>query len=331
MRELMPRNILIGFLVHRNISFCIKSLGTVLLRNLCYTVLVVFFLPRLAHAKEPALHGKFIPPDGQVLLIIGIVVGVSSPVLSQPADLPQVEQQVNISPPQELFKQALTARETGHDLLQARALLEQLLKTYPDFEQRVAVQQERESVNVEIILSDIPLPQTIHYQVQKGDTLGKIAGAFSTTPDLIMRRNHLKNDLIRQGQWLSIWRAPFAILIDKSDNKLTLKCGDWLIRVYPVSTGRESKTTPVGEFAIKNRLVNPVWFHHGVVVPPGTPQNFLGTRWLGFDRPGYGIHGTVEPQFIGQSVSSGCVRMLNRDVEELFTLIPIGTKVMIEE
>ena len=76
-------------------------------------------------------------------------------------------------------------------------------------------------------------------------------------------------------------------------------------------------------------MENPVWYHKGEIVPPGTPDNFLGTRWLGFDLPQYGIHGTVEPQLIGQSVSHGCVRMHNEDVEELFTYIPYGTKVKI--
>jgi len=65
------------------------------------------------------------------------------------------------------------------------------------------------------------------------------------------------------------------------------------------------------------------------VVPPESPQNVLGTRWLGFDLQGYGIHGTVEPETIGQQVTAGCVRMVNEQVEELYTIVPIGTKVKI--
>jgi lipoprotein-anchoring transpeptidase ErfK/SrfK len=67
------------------------------------------------------------------------------------------------------------------------------------------------------------------------------------------------------------------------------------------------------------------------VVPPRSPENFLGTRWLGFNIPKYGIHGTIYPELIGQSVSGGCVRMRNEDVEELYAIIPVGTKVVIKD
>lgn len=187
------------------------------------------------------------------------------------------------------------------------------------------------SVNLETILCDVQTPQAVVYKVQPKDTLMKIAGRFHTTIDLIKKRNYLDSDLIRDGQKLSIWTGRFEIVVDKSDNTLTLQNEDQVIKVYPVSTGKESTTTPTGEFTIKDRLVDPVWFHHGIVVPSGTPENFLGTRWLGFDKPKYGIHGTVEPELIGKSVSGGCVRMHNADVEELYMLIPEGTKVLIKE
>jgi lipoprotein-anchoring transpeptidase ErfK/SrfK len=45
----------------------------------------------------------------------------------------------------------------------------------------------------------------------------------------------------------------------------------------------------------------------------------------------YGIHGTNEPQYIGQQRSRGCVRLRNRDVEELYTITPIGVTVIIVE
>ena len=48
-------------------------------------------------------------------------------------------------------------------------------------------------------------------------------------------------------------------------------------------------------------------------------------------RKGYGIHGTNEPELIGQQVSHGCIRMLNEDVEELFDVVSIGTPVSITD
>jgi lipoprotein-anchoring transpeptidase ErfK/SrfK len=66
---------------------------------------------------------------------------------------------------------------------------------------------------------------------------------------------------------------------------------------------------------------------------PGGPDNPLGARALYLYANGkdtlYRIHGTSEPESIGKSVSSGCIRMLNEDVAELFEQVPIGTQVIV--
>ena len=63
-------------------------------------------------------------------------------------------------------------------------------------------------------------------------------------------------------------------------------------------------------------------------VPPG-PNNPLGTRWMGLDAPGVGIHGTDEPASIGYSASHGCIRMQVPDAEWLFDHVEVGTTVYI--
>ncbi|WP_245263780.1 MULTISPECIES: L,D-transpeptidase [unclassified Aminobacter] len=66
---------------------------------------------------------------------------------------------------------------------------------------------------------------------------------------------------------------------------------------------------------------------------PGGPGNPLGSRALYLYRDGrdtlYRIHGTTEPWTIGQAVSNGCVRMVNEHVEELFEIVPVGTRVVV--
>ncbi len=217
----------------------------------------------------------------------------------------------------------------NRELLEAQEIFQKILDNHPDFDAAPAVEKDMENLNLEIIFSDIHTSETIIYKVHPRDTLARLAQKFHTTVDLIKKRNDLASDVIRSGQKISIYTSPFNIVIDKSNNILILRNNDKIVKVYPVSTGKENTTTPTGEFTIKDRLIDPVWFHHGIVVPPGTVKNFLGTRWLGFNIPKYGIHGTVEPELIGKSVSGGCVRMHNTDVEELFTLIPEGTKVVI--
>ena len=76
-------------------------------------------------------------------------------------------------------------------------------------------------------------------------------------------------------------------------------------------------------------MVNPTWYKAGTAVPYGSPKNILGTRWMGITKPSYGIHGTTEPEKIGQQVTAGCVRMKNEEVEELYNFLPVGTEVTI--
>jgi len=86
--------------------------------------------------------------------------------------------------------------------------------------------------------------------------------------------------------------------------------------------------SPSGEFKIVSRLSNPTYYHPHKVIPPGK-ENPLGTRWMGLDKKGYGIHGTNQPGSIGKAASHGCVRMRRADLEELFSLVRVGDSVVI--
>ena len=99
-----------------------------------------------------------------------------------------------------------------------------------------------------------------------------------------------------------------------------------MLRVYDVAVGKPSTPSPEGEFRVVTRVAHPTYYHAGKVVGPGK-SNPLGTRWLGLSVAGYGIHGTNVPQSIGKHASHGCIRMRNRDVEELFELVPVGLTV----
>ena len=96
------------------------------------------------------------------------------------------------------------------------------------------------------------------------------------------------------------------------------------------ATGKDN-ATPAGSFKIVSKLKNPTWFKTGAVIPPDSPQNILGSRWMGFDREGYGIHGTTEPRSLGKQVTLGCVRMNNEEVKELYDIIPVGAEVTVIE
>jgi len=173
-------------------------------------------------------------------------------------------------------------------------------------------------------------PDSMAYTVKSGDSLYVLALKNHTTVDFIKKINGLKGDSIYPKMKLKIHTAPFSMVVDKSKNTLVLYSGDVPVKKYLVATGKEN-STPVGKFKITDKLMNPTWFKTGAILPPGSPKNALGTRWMGFDKRSYGIHGTIEPQSIGTQASEGCIRMLNEEVEELYSLVPVGTKVTIQD
>ena len=226
-----------------------------------------------------------------------------------------------------LLAQAERARIEGN-LLEAKQGYQQIIQQAPATEQATAAQQRLGEVNLRIILSPTPAPEAVAYLVQPGDTLSKIAGRFGTTVELLKTANRLSTDRIRPDQRLKVTKAAFNLIVDKSQNTLALKNGEEVLKVYRCSTG-EGGNTPTGTFRIVNRIVNPTWFSPQGVIPPGDPRNLLGSRWLGFDQAGYGIHGTTDPSSIGKPVTQGCVRLANADAEELFALLPEGTPVVV--
>lgn len=190
-------------------------------------------------------------------------------------------------------------------------------------------QEELENNNIQMLYSPSLTPDSISYEVQKGDTLAKIAKKFSTTQDLIIKANNLKNPkVVPLGRNLKVHNEKISIAVDKSQNILTLKSGDRILKTYHVSTGLNN-CTPTGAFKVVNKIINPPWYTAGGVIPPDSPKNILGSRWLGLSLKGYGIHGTTEPQSIGKQATSGCVRMKNSDVEELYGIVPEGAEVVI--
>jgi len=220
------------------------------------------------------------------------------------------------------------AYENKNDKVKARDMYQLILKKYQNIENVPEVQDRLGKLNIAILFSKTITDKDVLYEIQPGDTLINIAKKFGTTVDLIKSANSLKSDNIRARAKLKISKAKYKILIDKSQNVLTLLGDNDIVKVYRISTG-ENNCTPAGTFKIMNKIMDPVWYTEKAIVPAESPENVLGSRWMGFNLPGYGIHGTVSPEKIGQQATKGCVRMVNSEVEELCTIVPIGTEVTI--
>jgi lipoprotein-anchoring transpeptidase ErfK/SrfK len=221
--------------------------------------------------------------------------------------------------------------ENAGKMVEARSLYEKLWKN-----QRLSPLQRRdvrsrlERLNLKLLFSPADTPETRFHVVKAGDSLYHLSKKNGTTIELIKKINRLSNEVIYPGMKLKIVNRPVSIVVDKKSNKLYLFLDQRPLKSFRVATGINNKT-PVGRFKIINKVANPIWYNEGTAVPPESPENILGTRWLGFDAPSYGIHGTKHPDSIGKQESAGCVRMLNRDVEELYDFVPLGTVVTIAD
>lgn len=218
------------------------------------------------------------------------------------------------------------AAEGSYD--KSLSLYQGALASVTDLKKTQEIKQRVEDLHLKMLLSPGIDSHSIEHVVVKGDSLAKIAKQYHTTVELVRRANRLASDIIRVGDKLKVTTRTFSVVVDKSSNQLYLKSGEELLKTYTVSTGKNN-CTPVGKFKIINKLYNPTWFKAGAVVPPNSPQNILGTRWMGFDIAGFGIHGTTEPEALGQQATAGCVRMRNEEVNELFDIIPVGTEVTV--
>jgi lipoprotein-anchoring transpeptidase ErfK/SrfK len=267
-----------------------------------------------------------------VLLAVTVVLcaGVAAAFfLTRRSGIPLSAPKIHFGSAGTLVNQARNCEAKGM-LLDAKNTYQKLVADFPNSGDVMSWQKKADDLNIKLLFSAVITPASTLYEIKPGDTLIRIAREFKTTPDLIIKSNGLSDGKIFPGRKIKVWTQPFSILVYKSQNILILKSNEEIIKTYVVSTGKNN-CSPVGNFKIVNKLTNPTWFKAGAVVPASSPENILGTRWMGFDLAGYGIHGTTEPQFLGKQVTAGCVRMANSEVEELYTIVPVGTEVSIVE
>ena len=135
--------------------------------------------------------------------------------------------------------------------------------------------------------------------------------------------------------------APGTIVIDTSQRFLYLVEADGMARRYGVGVGREGFEWS-GTNKVTRKAEWPGWTpppemiarekKKGKILPAhmeGGPDNPLGARAIYLGDTLYRIHGTNQPWSIGKAVSSGCIRMRNEDVIDLYERIKIGTKVVV--
>jgi lipoprotein-anchoring transpeptidase ErfK/SrfK len=118
-------------------------------------------------------------------------------------------------------------------------------------------------------------------------------------------------------------RVRRVVLVSTADRRLAVLEDGNVLAYFPVAVGAAVSPSPTGEFEIANRVADPAYYHDGVVMA-ASEHSPVGTRWIGLNLKGYGIHGTNAPESIGQPASHGCIRLKNRDVERLYAMLHVG-------
>ena len=129
-----------------------------------------------------------------------------------------------------------------------------------------------------------------------------------------------------------------TIIIDTSERRLYYVLGDGTAIKYGVGVGREGFQW-TGTHRVTRKAEWPGWTPppamrkrqpHLPAYMEGGPNNPLGARAMYIGATLYRIHGSNEPWSIGQAVSSGCIRMANDDVIDLYDKVSLGTKVVVQ-
>jgi lipoprotein-anchoring transpeptidase ErfK/SrfK len=180
-----------------------------------------------------------------------------------------------------------------------------------------------------LVLQHAQVGQKVNQQKAAGALLDALhAGSSTVAIDVKKTRPKVTDKNIGQ-----------VIVIRLSQEKLYLYDKLKLKKTYSVATGQPIYPTPQGHFEIITKEVNPTWINPardtwGKDEPPKIgpgPGNPLGTRAMALSAPGILIHGTPDDSSIGTAASHGCIRMHMWDVEQLFTMVSVGTPVIIAE
>jgi lipoprotein-anchoring transpeptidase ErfK/SrfK len=198
-----------------------------------------------------------------------------------------------------------------------------------------------------------PMPKT-WLEKSQASTLGYssalelAAERFHSHPNLIRKLNPSVNwDAVLPGtrivvpavEQVVVIGTAAQIMISMDTHELeVLDAQSRVIAHFPVSIARMVEKRPFGGLRVTVVIPDPDYtfdpdlfpeseegraLGRKLVVPPG-PRNPVGLAWIGLDRPGYGIHGTPDPESVGRTESHGCFRLANWDVLTLAGLVRVG-------
>jgi hypothetical protein len=178
------------------------------------------------------------------------------------------------------------------------------------------------------------------YVTQQGDTLDRVAQKYSIPWQLLASINGLtppaapggqsaaKDQPLPAGMELKVVRGPFNAVVQLDKHELTLMVQNRYAGRFPIGVGRDQPKLD-GEYTIRDKVLNPTYYGpDGVNIGPNDPKNPLGGAWIGLsDR--IGIHGASDPQAIGRDDNRGTICVRQRDLQDLYGILSVGSRVTV--
>jgi hypothetical protein len=177
------------------------------------------------------------------------------------------------------------------------------------------------------------------YLTQQGDTLEKVAQKYSVPWQLLARINGLmppeaafddqvtKDQPLPLGMQLKIVRGPFDAVVHLDKRELTLVVHDRYAGRFSIGLGTQPNLE--GDYTVRDKMLHPAYrAPNGAAVAPGDPGNPLGAAWIGLGD-NVGIHGTADPYAVGRDGNPGAICLGQRDLEDLYGILSVGSRVTI--
>jgi len=148
----------------------------------------------------------------------------------------------------------------------------------------------------------------------------------------------LKKKFLPKMVSYSSQEKPGTIIINTNKRYLYLVLGDGKAKRYGIGVGRDGFRWN-GTQKITRKREWPDWTPPAEMIArepnlpkhmKGGPDNPLGARAMYLGNTLYRIHGTAQPWTVGTNVSSGCIRLRNQDIEDLYSRVKVGTKVVVK-
>lgn len=230
------------------------------------------------------------------------------------------------------FDAAMQAAQRDLETGQLAAALRQLTPWYGNA-QLSQPQQQQLQMLLDQIAGTVVYSTQNHlenpYEVQPGERLESIAERYQVPWQLLAKINGIADPgALQPGERLKVVRGPFEAVISLDRRELVLRTADGLYAGrFPVGLGAENPPQE-GSFAVSDKVENPVYYGRQSSIAAEDPTNPLGERWIGLGRQ-MAIHGTNDPQALGRTDLPGWISLREHDVEEVYDILGLGSRVTI--